>query len=91
MIGHNKYTKAISVSLKKPVLGQISKKFKKILLSQFNIVIFNKGNVQMFMIEVHILLNMFLNVISCEIILPMYFEIPGFERHSLRPILDSSI
>ena len=40
------------------------------------------------MIEVHILLNMFLNVIyceiniiSCEIILPMYFEIRGFERH----------
>ena len=35
----------------------------------------------MFMIEVHILLNMFLNVISCEIILPIYFEIRGFERH----------
>ena len=31
------------------------------------------------MTEVHILLNMFLNVISCEIILPMYFEIRGFE------------
>ena len=35
----------------------------------------------MFMIEVHILLNMFLTVISCEIILPVYFEIRGFERH----------
>ena len=29
------------------------------------------------MTEVHILLNMVLNVISCEIILPMYFEIRG--------------
>ena len=32
------------------------------------------------MIEVHILLNMFLNFISCEIILPTYFDIQGFER-----------
>ena len=32
------------------------------------------------MIEVHILLNMFLNFISSEIILPKYFEIQGFER-----------
>ena len=31
--------------------------------------------------EVHILLNMFLNFISSEIILPTYFEIQGFERH----------
>ena len=30
------------------------------------------------MIDVHILLNTFLSVISCEI---MYFEIRGFERH----------
>ena len=35
----------------------------------------------MFMIEVHILLNMFLNIISREIILSMYFKIRGFERH----------
>ena len=35
----------------------------------------------MSMIAVHILLNTFLNVISCEIILPAYFEIRGFERH----------
>ena len=33
------------------------------------------------MIEVHIILNMFLNIISCEIILPMYFEVRGFKRH----------
>ena len=33
------------------------------------------------MIEVHILLNMFLNFISSEIILPTYFVIQGFERH----------
>ena len=33
------------------------------------------------MIEVHILLNMFLNFISSEIIPPTYFEIQGFERH----------
>ena len=31
--------------------------------------------------EVHILLNMFLNFISSEIILAKYFEIQGFERH----------
>ena len=30
------------------------------------------------MIEVHILLNMFLNFISGEIILPTYFEFKGF-------------
>ena len=35
----------------------------------------------MFMIEVHILLNMFLHVISCEIIILLSFEIRGFERH----------
>ena len=34
-----------------------------------------------FMIRVHVLLNMFLNFISSEIILPTYFEIQGFERH----------
>ena len=33
------------------------------------------------MVEVHILLNMFLSVISCEIIRPMPFEILGFERN----------
>ena len=45
MIGHNKYTKAISDSfLKKSALGQINKNFEKIMFSQFNIVIFNKGN-----------------------------------------------
>ena len=31
------------------------------------------------MIEVHILLNMFLNFISYEIILPMYFDMREFE------------
>ena len=34
-----------------------------------------------FMIRVHVLLNMFLNFISSEMILPTYFEIQGFERH----------
>ena len=33
------------------------------------------------MIEAHILLKIFLNIISCEINLPMYFEIRGFDRH----------
>ena len=33
------------------------------------------------MTEVDIFLNMFLNVISCEIILSMYFETRGFEHH----------
>ena len=33
------------------------------------------------MIQVHVLLNMFLNFIFREIILPTYFEIQGFERH----------
>ena len=33
------------------------------------------------MIKVHVLLNMFLNAIFCEINLPMYFEIQWFERH----------
>ena len=33
------------------------------------------------MIQVHVLLNMFLNFISSEMILPTYFEIQGFERH----------
>ena len=33
------------------------------------------------MIEVHKLLNMFLNFVSIEIIVPMYFEIQGLERH----------
>ena len=32
------------------------------------------------MSEVHMLLNMFLNFISSEIILPTYFEIQGLER-----------
>ena len=34
--------------------------------------------------EVHILSNMFWNLISCEIILPMYFEIRVFKM-SLKP------
>ena len=33
------------------------------------------------MIEVPILLNMFLNFIFSEIIIPAYFEIQGFEHH----------
>ena len=33
------------------------------------------------MIELHILFHMLLNVIACEIILPMYFEIREFERY----------
>ena len=33
------------------------------------------------MIEVHIFINMFLSVISCEIIRPMPFEILDFERN----------
>ena len=33
------------------------------------------------MIEVHILLNIFLNFISSEIILPTYFQIQEFEHH----------
>ena len=32
------------------------------------------------MIQVHVLLNMFLDFISSEIILSTYFEIQGFER-----------
>ena len=31
--------------------------------------------------EMHILWNMFLNVMSSEMILPMHFEIQGFENH----------
>ena len=33
------------------------------------------------MIQVHVLLHMFLNFISSEIIRPTYFEIQGFGRH----------
>ena len=33
------------------------------------------------MTEVHNLLNMFLNFISSEMILPTYFAIQGFEHH----------
>ena len=34
------------------------------------------------MIQVNILLNMFLNFISSEVILPTYFAIQGFERQA---------
>ena len=35
----------------------------------------------MFMIQVHVLLNMFLSLFSSEIILPTYFEIKWFKRN----------
>ena len=42
VIGHNKKKKQHrKISLKKSVLGQIAKKFNKILFSEFNIVLFN--------------------------------------------------
>ena len=66
--------------MKQFVLVKINKSFKKILKIYNLILYFLTKEIIVFMIEVHILLNMFLNVISCEIRLPIYFEIWGFER-----------
>ena len=61
--------------MKQFVLVKINKSFKKILKIYNLILYFLTKEIIVFMIEVHILLNMFLNVISCEIRLPIYFEI----------------
>ena len=77
-------TTSIPLSPKKEEKTFYSKSLKTfkncVFTTTFNCTVLQMKQL-VFMIRVHVLLNMYLNFVSSEIILPTYFEIQGFERH----------